>query len=116
MVNKGVFKMKEMDNNNKELKESRLMEVTGGIAETDLVPANKEKNSEADSFKTVKCMRCKKEFKVPILPVFPDKEKIPPMSAAWRALHPEKYEKLEKLLEKCENYLCPECYKIKWQR
>ncbi len=99
--------MKEMDNNNKELKESRLMEVAGGAGETDLVPANKEKNSEADSFKTVKCMRCKKEFKFPILPVFPDKEKIPPMSAAWRALHPEEYEKLEK----CIIYLCPECAK-----
>ena len=99
--------MKEMDNNNKELKESRLMEVAGGAGETDLVPANKEKNSEADSFKTVKCMRCKKEFKFSILPVFPDKEKIPPMSAAWWALHPEEYEKLEK----CIIYLCPECAK-----
>lgn len=95
--------MKEMDNNKKELKESRLMEVTGGMAK----PANKEKNSEPVpkfDYKTVTCTLCKKEFKVPI---FPNEEKLSPMSVAWRALHPEEYEKLEK----CTIHLCPECSK-----
>lgn len=41
MKGKGVFKMKGMNNNKKE-SESGLMEVTGGAAETDLVPIEKE--------------------------------------------------------------------------
>ena len=36
-----MFKMKEM-NNKKELKESRLIEISGGAAETDLVPVEEE--------------------------------------------------------------------------
>lgn len=88
--------MKEMDNNKKELKESRLMEVTGGMAK----PANKEKNSEADpktNFKTVECWNCKKKFKFPIF-----EEKLSPMAASLRAAHPE-------IFKECRHYLCPEC-------
>ena len=93
--------MKEMDNNNKELNESRLMEVTGGIAE----PANKEKNSEVDpntDFKIFTCMRCKKKFKFPIFSN--RKEDSSPAARFWA-----KYPKLIKELEKGENYLCAKC-------
>ena len=86
--------------------ENELMEVTGGADNTD----DKEKSSELvpkPDYKTVECWFCKKKFKFPILPVFPDKEKIPPMPVALRALHPEKYEEIEK----CKHYLCPECVK-----
>ena len=67
--------------------ENELMEVTGGAAETDLVPV-KEKSSELipkpDS-ETVTCMLCKKNFNVP------------------------KAAKEHKRIESC--YVCPECSK-----
>ena len=59
--------MKGMDNN-KELNENRLMEVTVGIAET----ANKEKNSEVDpntDFKIFTCRRCKKSLNFRFSPI-----------------------------------------------
>ena len=39
MEDKGVFKMKGMDNSREKLEKS-LMEVTGGAAKTDLIPTN----------------------------------------------------------------------------
>ncbi len=96
--------MEGMDNNKKELKESRLMEVTGGAAETDSVPANKEKSSELvpkSDFKTVTCMLCKRKFDFPVLPI---KEKTSSMAFS----NSEKY----KNFEKCRNYVCSKCYEI----
>ena len=86
--------------------ENELMEVTGGAAETDLVPI-KEKSSELvpkPDYKTVECWFCKKKFKFPILPVSPDKESCFPttgLSAGSSRLIEE--------IEKCKHYLCPEC-------
>ncbi len=66
MEDKGVFRMKGMNNSRENLKKS-LMEVTGGAAETDLVPV-KEKSSELipkPSSKTFICRVCKKEYPSP---------------------------------------------------
>lgn len=61
--------MKEMDNNKKELKESRLMEVTGGAGETDLVPVDEEKSTKfalKPGFEILECAVCGKEVICPV--------------------------------------------------
>ena len=95
--------MEKMNSN--ELK-NELMEVTGGAAETDLVPV-KEKSSELipkpDS-ETITCMLCRKNFNVP---KYERISGVAMMGAilAGAALAAKEHKKIESC------YVCPECVK-----